>query len=345
MYIPTASYAEMGEWALPVEARREYTALRHAAVAAGRPEAGWMRGGLWRGFQAIYREVNDLHKQMLRASERVAALVERRAAAGSAPDPRIERIVDHLHRGQSNDCYWHGLFGGIYLPHMRLATIGHLIAADDGATRLDGRAEAGYDVERVDTDLDGADEIVVSGPGQQVRVRPRDGGGIEAWDIRPARHALLSVMRRRPEAYHETLRAVESGTAEAATQGAVSIHELVVATEPGLEERLWYDAYERRSGLVHVLATGTTPEVFERAAHDELADLIDGEWTSVEASDGVVLERAGSVRTPSGSGGDRRAQVDRAERWPPRPRAAARGRARQPLRRDASKGSWRSSGR
>ena len=34
-------------------------------------------------------------------------------------------------QGQSNDCYWHGLFGGIYISHMRLATYEHLIAAED----------------------------------------------------------------------------------------------------------------------------------------------------------------------------------------------------------------------
>jgi 4-alpha-glucanotransferase len=51
---------------------------------------------------------------------------------------------------------------------------------------------------------------------------------------------------------------------------------------------------------VHVLAAGTTPELFERAEHDELADLIDGEWVPVEAAAGVVLERAGSVRTTTG---------------------------------------------
>ena len=39
--------------------------------------------------------------------------------------------LDHLYQGQSNDCYWHGLFGGIYISHMRLATHEHLIAAED----------------------------------------------------------------------------------------------------------------------------------------------------------------------------------------------------------------------
>ena len=51
----------------------------------------------------------------------------RRCRAGAGP----RRAIDHLYQGQSNDCYWHGLFGGIYISHMRLATYEHLIAAED----------------------------------------------------------------------------------------------------------------------------------------------------------------------------------------------------------------------
>src|SRR5919204_6796277 len=112
----------MGGWALPADETLAFTAALERARAEGRPEARWLRGGFWRNFQVKYREVNDLHKQMLRASDKVAAL----------PDGLDrERAVDHLYRGQSNDCYWHGLFGGIYISHMRLATFEHLIAAED----------------------------------------------------------------------------------------------------------------------------------------------------------------------------------------------------------------------
>ena len=53
------------------------------------------------------------------------------------------RALDHLYQGQSNDCYWHGLFGGIYISHMRLATYEHLIAAEDLADAAAGDARRG----------------------------------------------------------------------------------------------------------------------------------------------------------------------------------------------------------
>ena len=136
VYLPTGSYAEMGEWSLPVEARREFTHLLHEAVEQDKPEARWMRGGFWRSFQINYREINDLHKQMLRVSRKVDAL--RNGRAGTVSEEQLARIADHLYQGQSNDCYWHGLFGGIYLSHMRLATLEHLIAAEDAADRAGG---------------------------------------------------------------------------------------------------------------------------------------------------------------------------------------------------------------
>src|SRR5262245_21675574 len=173
---------------------------------------------------------------------------------------RRDQAVDHLHRGQSNDCYWHGLFGGIYISHMRLATYERLIAAEDLAdTALDAVRAA----EQLDLDMDGRDEVRLAEPGQVVTVKPGEGAGISGWDLRAARHALGAVMRRRPEAYHETLRAHEAkasaggaGADEPASGdgGVASIHDIVMVKEAGLADRLHYDDHERRSGLVRFLA-------------------------------------------------------------------------------------------
>ncbi len=267
VYIPTSSYFEMGQWALPADEGLAFEETLQAASAAGEPWVRWLRGGFWRNFQVKYREINVLHKQMLRVSGRVAAM-----AAG----PVRELAIDHLHQGQSNDCYWHGVFGGIYISHMRLATHEHLIAAEDLAD-LAAR-EAGEPVDRIvpaDTDLDGRDEILVTSPGQLLVIDPAEGGGIGTWDVRAVRHALTSVMRRRPEAYHALLRA-HDGIAPAGSQnpeGEVpTIHGTVRSREPGLAARLHYDAYERRSGLVHLFEPGTTPDAFGTAAAVELGD-------------------------------------------------------------------------
>ena len=321
VYLPTASYAEMGEWALPPDENRVFAGLLHRAEAAGAPEYRYLRGGFWRNFQVKYREVNDLHKQMLRTSARVAAMPE---------GPARTAALDHLYQGQSNDCYWHGLFGGIYISHMRLATYEHLIAAEDAADLTARAAGESVDGVRVaDIDLDGVPEVVLATAGQVVTVKFSEGAGIGSWDVRAVRHALAAVLRRRPEASHETLVAHERHLAdrdEAAAEaaGVGSIHDRVSTKEDGLADRLQYDSYERRSGLVHLLAPATTPGAFARAEASEYGDFVAHPF-HVEASGGdgdswVRLARVGVAATPAGTlpvrvektitaGGDRRTPV------------------------------------
>jgi hypothetical protein len=288
VYVPTGSYAEMGEWALPPGESLVYSRVLHDAQEAGRPEARWLRGAFWRNFQIKYREINDLHKRMLRVSEAVRAMP-------AGPDREV--ALDHLYQGQSNDCYWHGLFGGIYISHMRLATYEHLIAAEDLAEAAAG-SYVGSAV--LDLDMDGIDEVRLADSGQIVTIDLDEGAGIGGWDIRPVRHALAAVLRRRPEAYHETLRAHEAhGPAGDGTRdhpegdgGApASIHDVVRVKEVGLAAYLVYDAYERRSGLLRVLDPSTTAADWASARAVDLGDALDGAYALVELADRLVIAR------------------------------------------------------
>jgi hypothetical protein len=288
VYVPTGSYAEMGEWALPAGESLVYSRVLHDAQDAGRPEARWLRGAFWRNFQVKYREINDLHKRMLRVSEAVQAM-----PAG----PAREKALDHLYRGQSNDCYWHGLFGGIYISHMRLATYEHLIAAEDLAEAAAGSQVASA---LADLDMDGIDEVRLADTGQVVTIDLDEGAGIGGWDIRPVRHALAAVLRRRPEAYHETLRAHEAhgaggdgdvGHLEGGGGAPASIHDVVRVKEAGLAAHLVYDAYERRSGLLRVLDPSTTADDWARARALDHGDALDRAYALVELADRRVIAR------------------------------------------------------
>jgi 4-alpha-glucanotransferase len=300
VYLPTGSYAEMGQWALPRDESEAFGAALQRAQETNAPEARWLRGAFWRNFQVRYREINDLHKQMLRASAAVVAM-----PTGA---PR-EAALDHLYRGQSNDCYWHGLFGGIYIAHMRAASFEHLIAAEDLADRSLGRVDS---TELRDLDLDGRDEVLLATDGQTVVVDLAEGAGIGSWDLRAARHALAGVLRRRRESYHERLLRLADAPptpAEAPPQAApaapgadrvTSIHELVRMKEPGLAERLTFDAYERRSGLVRILPADATPETWAAGGRPDLADLVDGEFVVESLEPGRLTVRRDGAATLAG---------------------------------------------
>jgi alpha-amylase len=226
---------------------------------------------------------------MLRTSAKVASMADGPAKAAA---------LDHLYQGQSNDCYWHGLFGGIYISHMRLATHEHLIAAEDAADAALGTVRS---AELRDLDMDGLAEAYLAEAGQVVTVKPSEGGGIGSWDLRAARHAMASVVRRRPEAYHETLRTHETAdraaTGPAGEGGApASIHDHVMAKDQGLSRLLQYDDHERRTGLVRFLAPGVTPGALATATEQEHGDFRDGTWTVDQVAPGrISLSRSGTA--------------------------------------------------
>jgi alpha-amylase len=223
------------------------------------------------------------------------------------PDgPLRDTALDHLYAGQSNDCYWHGLFGGIYLPDLRVAALARLIAAEDLATGLGAPTATLRDV-----DLDDREEVVLSGPGEFVTVKLEEGGGIGRWDLRAGCHPLAAVMRRRPEAYHETLRQYELAHAAGAgsshdaghatdadgSAAPASIHDIVKVKQEGLLDHLRYDAYERRSALVRILPPDTSPTAAAAGTAEELAGLRDGAWTLESVGAGRVgLRRSDAIR-------------------------------------------------
>ncbi len=328
VYVPDCSYMEMTEWVLPPNETPVFVRLLAEARDRDDPAARYLRGGFWRNFTARYREINDLHKQMLRTSGKVAAMAESRAGipgAGANSEAARVRALDHLYQGQSNDCYWHGLFGGIYLPHMRMATLSHLIAAEDLADTAEAAAGGQpYGARLADTDLDALDEVYVATPSQTVVIEPAEGAGISSWDLRASRMALASVMRRRHEAYHEQLidhekaaggRSPGRPETEVADEGGApkTIHEIVSVKEPGLVELLHYDRYERRSGQVYLLASGSAVTGEQLAAGDweDLGDFAEEPYEVADLADGAVtLRRLGEVRS---SGAVRRGKSVRAD--------------------------------
>ncbi len=190
IYVPTCSYAEMLEWS----------------------------GGFFRNFLVRYDEANLLHKRMLYTSGRVRRRLDKlgvaprhgadtfrdtnRPHAGRGAEALPDALLawDHVLRAQCNDPYWHGVFGGLYLPHLRQAAYADLLAAE----RLLGPA-AGPALEVLDLDLDAAEEVILRSSDLVAVIRPARGGALAAFDHLPTASALLDVLRRRREPEHGVL--------------------------------------------------------------------------------------------------------------------------------------------
>jgi 4-alpha-glucanotransferase len=254
--LPTASYTEMMEWVLPTRVRQRYNAVQKEF--ASRPEIlSFLRGGSWRGFFRKYAESNLLHKKMLRVSARIAATPTRRASS-KASDEMVQ-ARDLLLRAQCNDAYWHGIFGGLYAPHLRTELWRNLIRAESIADRQSA-ATLVPRVELLDYDADGAHEHLFTASEYQALLKPTDGGTLAAFDFRPAAATLVNSIQRRPEAYHARLREA----AKSAVPGAVaSIHEQTLVKEPGLERFLRYDRWPRHAFRVLLHDPARTQSEYE----------------------------------------------------------------------------------
>jgi alpha-amylase len=188
VYLPSSSYREMEEWSLPPEGFHRLEQLKTALGSMGMAdgESPLIRGSHWRNFLVKYPESNRMHKKAMALSQ----LCRERG------DPPAARRA--IGAAQCNDVYWHGVFGGLYLRHLRDAIWQKLAEAE-------GMLREGEDLicEEVDLDLDGNRELWVHSASFSAVVSPARGGVLEELTLFGHRVNLANTLTRRREAYHE----------------------------------------------------------------------------------------------------------------------------------------------
>jgi alpha-amylase len=297
VYLPTASYEEMGEWALPADTQQQYNAVRKQLQDRGELERArpFLRGGIWQAFLAKYPEANFMHKKMVLVSDKLADAESRLATmTGKTQGSPLHYAKQELYRAQCNCCYWHGLFGGLYLNYLRDAVYHHLIEAEVQADRVLGVSDEPR-AELHDVDADLTPEVVLTNADLAAYVKPDAGGGVFELDFRPKRFNLLNVLGRRAEGYHQKLlEATRAG--HKAGEGPVSIHDLTALKSAGLEDLLTYDRHPRSTFIEHFLAEDTTLEGLARGRYDERGDFAGAVYDVVELRGAsVTLRRKAAV--------------------------------------------------
>lgn len=246
-YLPTASYREMETWALPAAAATRLAALERelGAERLAGPDGALLRGGHWRHFLVKYPEANRMHKKMLALS----SLCRRRG------DPPVARRA--IGRAQCNDAYWHGVFGGIYLPHLRRAVWACLAAAERELRRGEPPS-----IERLDLDGDGHDELWVHSARGSALVSPARGGTIEELTVFETGVNYADVLTRRREAYYDLAAPVDPAPEPPVSAGMPSIHELERSTH--LDRVVPVDVDDRALFVERVLPTALSREAYAR---------------------------------------------------------------------------------
>ncbi|MBI4499315.1 MAG: DUF1926 domain-containing protein [Chloroflexi bacterium] len=298
IYLPTASYPEMLEWALPAARSAAYHQAVEELQRQGRTDLlRFLRGGFWRNFLVKYPESNTMHKKMLRVHEKV-----QQARARGVPEG--DGGQDELWQAQCNCPYWHGVFGGLYLTDIRAATFQHLLRGENQADATLRGPGPWLEPLVQDVDADGQDEILVEGSAQNLYLDPAEGGSLVEWDLRRPTFNVQSTLTRRPEPYHATVRIEATTPAEESGQ-VHSIHDAIQARDPALRDALAYDAYRRNSLVDHFLPDHATVGDLRQARYEEQGDFAGQPYTGAvdqrEDGLGVRLWREGTIRQ-----GDRR---------------------------------------
>ena len=147
VYLPTTSYIEMNEWTLPAGPANVYADLVQQAKAAGWYDGNkaFLRGGIWKNFFCAIPNPTGCTNACW-------------AFPGGLPRCRSGNVASMKHKlyeSQANDAYWHGLFGGLYLPHLRRAVFKAIVELEAMLDACAPRPARFLE----DTDLDGIEEM------------------------------------------------------------------------------------------------------------------------------------------------------------------------------------------
>lgn len=240
IYLPSASYFEMGEWSLPAKKALEFERLIRELRERGEFERfrNFLRGGIYRNFLVKYEEANRMHKKMLFLSARIARMKD---------GQKKRELQRHLYRAQCNDAYWHGVFGGLYLPHLRNEVYRNLLKVEKGLNR------SYYQYK--DMDGDGEKEVYIKEGDLVLLILPHRGGGLYEFSSLSKEYNFANTLMRRYEHYHEGIVFEESRTDGEAPP---SIHEIGKRLDSSLRKYLAYDDHLRGMFIERILEQGSS---------------------------------------------------------------------------------------
>jgi len=243
IYLPTVSYFEMSEWTLPAKRGEKFSDIVHNFETNGEIEKyrPYLRGGMWRNFQNLYNESNWMQKRITDLSIIFQKYMKK------FPIKKRNAIQDNIWRAQCNCAFWHGAFGGLYLPHLRHGIYQNLIAADKEVSKLLQPFDGTYDL-----DNDGYQEVDLVSDEIKI-ICSSKGGQIREFDILSKNFNLLNTMHQHPESYHRDVKKASTQSAESS-----SIHNMILAKEKNLDALIHIDKNPRYSLIDHFFPMSTT---------------------------------------------------------------------------------------
>lgn len=268
VYMPCASYTEMGEWSLPAKQTLVFKQLAKEIEARGEKDRykPYLSGGFWRNYLAKYPESNHLQKRTLYVSQKIKELKDK---FGAKLPEQLLTAENELWQSQCNCPYWHGIFGGLYLPHLRHAAYEHLIRAEKLADEVAAGRPDWFKTETVDLDACGRPEIILNSRQLNLIVAPAFGGALYEIDFKARDFNILDTLARRFEAHHTEITRSQNRS----ETSHASIHDQCTVKEAGLEKYLVYDRFRRLALMDYLLPADCSWETVAAGHYLQLAEV------------------------------------------------------------------------
>ncbi len=257
-YLNNTSYFEMGEWSLRAE---QTLALEHLKEEVGleyfeQMGVAFIKGGIWKNFLVKYTESNYLHKRMLGMSK--------------IQNELSMQALENLYKLQTNDVFWHGVFGGLYLPNLRDNAYSYLLQIEKE------RAGTAVSYETGDIDMDGYEELKALSPKLSVVFSAKHGAQMVELGSLERFFNWQNTLMRRKEAYHEKILnpkpVVQHDKTPKNSDEIATIHNAEEGADEDLKAELIYDWHHKYSFVDHFATQPFSLDVFKTNAFNEVGD-------------------------------------------------------------------------
>jgi len=276
---------------------------------ASYPEMLEWSGGFWRNYLVKYPEINNMQKKMFYLSKWAREIENKEA-------------YEHILASQCNDVYWHGIFGGVYIPSMKMALYRHMIEAERLLEEQSHNNEMFLSKKVFDFNSDGHDEVILSSKFLGVYITSYNGGTIFELDYKVKPYNIFATLARREESYHKTIKekAGESKFRESETkesefkngetnesksiegeirdsnteekeEGIATIHHIEALKEVGFKKFLNYDKWPNYGFRNYILSYDTNIDSFQRREAQQFGNFANGAYTFQLIENGVKLNR------------------------------------------------------
>ncbi len=262
-YLNNCSYVEMGEWSLRTPLAAAFEVLKKEVGDRYFQQTGvaLIKGGIWKNFFIKYHESNYLHKRMLQLSK--------------GQKKYDKTTLDILYKLQTNDVFWHGVFGGFYLPNLRDNAYKYLLSIEKS------KSVKGIVVKKIDIDKDGYDELKVHTQNLSLVLSLKNGAQLVEFGTLDALFNWQNTIMRREELYHKKiLEADERDTQADTNEKIATIHTLKRSFNSDLKAELTYDNYAKNSFIDHFSTQAFTLENFKNLSFEEVGDFVSGIFMS-----------------------------------------------------------------